>query len=194
VSTKHDIELRAAAAAASVLGAQLIRRDVSGAQQTRDFDLVFSDGSLEPLEVTRHVDQAAYETWERLRRDAGNLPAPSLTRVWTVAAPPSTPTAGGRQPYDIRRLRRELEPALAQLEQAGITTIELGRVRREQPDAFRSLADLGVQDGLSRLPQPGEVPHISIGSPVGESLSRTSSRQRSSWRPATSATRRSWRS
>jgi hypothetical protein len=166
MAIKHDIELRAGAAAASVLGAKLIRRDIRGAQRTRDFDLVLADGSVEPLEVTRHVDRPAYETWERIR--SSRLPAPSLSRVWVVAVPSSTPTTSGtRAPYDVRRLKHELEQALAEIEQAGHTTIELGRLQRELPRAFATLVDLGIQDGLARAPKPGEAPHISIGAPVG---------------------------
>lgn len=117
VAVKDDIELRAGAAAAHVLGAKLIRRDTGG-RRIRDFDLVLPDGSLEPLEVTRHVDQQAYQTWERLR--TGTFRAPSLTQVWAVAVPASAPTAaGGREPHDVRKLQRELEPALARLAAEG---------------------------------------------------------------------------
>jgi hypothetical protein len=52
-----DTELKAGAAAAFVLGAWLERLDLPPAQATRDFDLVFSDGSREPLEITSYVDR-----------------------------------------------------------------------------------------------------------------------------------------
>ena len=52
-----DLELKAAAAAAYVLGATLIRRDLPPAQ-TRDFDFIFPDQSIEPLEVARSGRQA----------------------------------------------------------------------------------------------------------------------------------------
>jgi hypothetical protein len=166
MAVKHDIELSAAAAAAHVLGAKLIRRDIDGAQLTRDFDLVLRDHSREPLEVTRHVDQLAYQTWERIR--PGRLPALSLKRVWAVGVPSSMPIAGGgRAPYDVCKLQRELEGALAELEMAGHTAVELGRLQRELPTAFATLVDLRIQGGLSRTPEPGESPHISIGAAVG---------------------------
>jgi hypothetical protein len=51
-SISGDTELKAAAAAAFVLEARLERLDIP-AQGMRDFDLVFSDGSREPIEITR---------------------------------------------------------------------------------------------------------------------------------------------
>jgi hypothetical protein len=135
-------------------------------QQTRDFDLVLPDGSVEPLEVTRHVDQAAYQTWERLRR-ATDLSAPSLSRVWVIATPSSTLTPKGPRAYDVRKLLQALEPVLGELERNGYTSIELGRLQRELPLAFSALLDLGIQDGFSREPRPPEAAHISLGAPVG---------------------------
>jgi hypothetical protein len=164
MAVKVDVELIAAAAAAHVLGAKLVRRDTGG-RQIRDFDLVLPNGSYEPLEVTRHVDQPAYETWERV--GSGLMPTPLLTRVWTIAIPASTPTKSGREPYDVRKLRREIESVLLELEHAGHTTINLGRLEHELPSAFRVLLDLRIQDGISRLPHPGEQPHISYNAPVG---------------------------
>src|SRR5262249_41181463 len=75
--------------------------------------------------------------------------------------------AKARTPYDVRKAWEELEPALEQLEQAGRTSIELGRLQRELPGAFRALVELGIQDGISRAPVTGEKPHISLLAPVG---------------------------
>jgi hypothetical protein len=167
MAVKVDIELRAAAAAASVLGAKLVRRDIPGAPSgTRDFDLVLTDESIEPLEVTRHADELAWRSWERIK--SGLLPAPSLRRVWIlgVAASSLDPT-GVRQPFDQRRFRREIEGVLAALEQAGNDFINYGRLERTLPAACETLLELGVQDGFSRAPRAGEAPHVNFNAPVG---------------------------
>lgn len=164
-----DLELRAGAAAASVLGAKLIWRDVSGAQQTRDFDLVFPDNSVEPLEITRYVDEPALRTWERLR-GVTPLAAPSLARIWVLAVPAADyDPAGARVAYDVRRFVRTIEPALAALEAAGLETINLGRTERDPAlaNAFQVLLDLGIQDGFARQPAAGQTPYISFNAPVG---------------------------
>jgi hypothetical protein len=143
-----------------------VRVDVGG-RQLYDFDLVLADGSREPLEITRHVDRAAYETWERLG-SAGALITPSLARVWVLALPHrDVDAAGNAQPYDVRKFRAEIEPALAALEGAGYETIALGRLQRELPTVFQTLLDLGIQDGFSRDRRSGEPAHISTGAPVG---------------------------
>jgi hypothetical protein len=164
-----SLELRAGAAAASVLGAKLLRRDIPGAHQTRDFDLLLGDGSVEPLEITRYVDEPALRTWERLR-GATPLRAPSLSRVWVLAIPPADVEAGGtRVAYDVRKFVATIESALAALEAAGHQTINLGRVQVDPAlaNAFRTLVDLGVQDGYSRAPAPGQTAYVSFGAPVG---------------------------
>ncbi|MGH2800579.1 MAG: hypothetical protein ACRDM0_23510 [Thermoleophilaceae bacterium] len=164
-----DLELKAAAAAAHVLCARLVRRDIGGAQHTRDFDLVFHDGRLEPLEVTRFVDRPALETWERIRR-AAPLSAPSLTRRWVLALPHSTPVGDERRkPYDVKDFIAKVEPALAAIEAAGHETINLGRLQHDSAlaPAFQTLLDLRIQDGISHPLEAGQAPHISLFAPVG---------------------------
>jgi hypothetical protein len=81
--------------AANVLDAKLVPRDVAGAQQSRDFDLVFSDGrDPEPLEVTKFASQPDIETWERLDRLDGEIAAPELSYVWLLDDGP--PITGSR--------------------------------------------------------------------------------------------------
>jgi hypothetical protein len=63
MSTKEEIELRAAAAAAYVLDAILILATSAGSAYAGP-RLRLADGSVEPLEVTRHIDQRAFETWD----------------------------------------------------------------------------------------------------------------------------------
>jgi hypothetical protein len=169
MSAIDPLELRAGAAAASVLGAKLIRRDAHSAHQTRDFDLVFADGRVEPLEITRYVDEPALRTWERLR-GVTPLAAPSLARTWVLAVPAADFDAGGtRVAYDIRKFVATIESALAALERAGHETINLGRIQHDSTlaRAFQTLVDLGVQDGCSRVPAIGQAPYISFNAPVG---------------------------
>lgn len=159
--------MTAAAIAAFVLGANAKRRDFGG-RQVRDFDLIFPDGHTEPLEVTRHFDRAATETWERLSRQ--ERAAPSLSRVWTVDTPSKAPTpSGGTAPYDVRRFFRDAEAALRELEDAGYERFDLamGRGDRRVAAACDALARLGVQAGLSRELQPSEAPRINVVAPVG---------------------------
>jgi hypothetical protein len=66
------LELRAAAAAAYVVGGRAQRRDLGGSRM-RDFDLRYPDGRTdEPLEITSFVDRASLETWKRLGRSDVN--------------------------------------------------------------------------------------------------------------------------
>jgi alkanesulfonate monooxygenase SsuD/methylene tetrahydromethanopterin reductase-like flavin-dependent oxidoreductase (luciferase family) len=70
-SISDDTELKAAAAAAFVLGARLERLDIPPAQGMRDFDLVFSDGSREPIEITRSRARSAQGESDQLERSGG---------------------------------------------------------------------------------------------------------------------------
>jgi hypothetical protein len=131
VSQKEDIEARAGAVAASILSARAERRDFGGGQQIRDFDLVLPDGKREPLEITRHIDQPALETWERTR---GINPAPSLSRYWTLDIPHKAVGASGiERPFDVREFLKEVEPALRELEEAGFERFDVGLGRRDRP-------------------------------------------------------------
>lgn len=168
-SISDDTELKAAAAAAFVLGARVERLDIPPAQGMRDFDLVFDDGQREPLEITSYVDRPAHETWERIRR-AAPLVAPSLMRRWALAVPHSTSTSdGARGPYDVKDFVERIESALAALEVAGHHTINLGRLQRESALAgpFQTLVTLGIQDGVSHALVPGQPATISFFAPVG---------------------------
>ncbi len=163
-----DLELKAGAAAAYVLAAKLIRRDLPPAQNTRDFDLVFPDGSFEPLEVTRCADATALQTWDRI--GAGTVVAPSLRRRWVLSVPNSVPISETkRAAYDVKEFTARIEPALAALESRGHDTINLGPMQRDPAlaPAMQTLLELRVQHGFSR-PLPGDVPgHISFNASVG---------------------------
>jgi len=79
------LELRAAAAAAYVVGGRAQRRDLGGSRM-RDFDLRYPDGRAdEPLEITSFVDRAGLETWKRVGRK--DPIASMVSRVWTLDMP-----------------------------------------------------------------------------------------------------------
>jgi hypothetical protein len=165
-----DLENRAAAAASWVLNAKARRCDLGGSS-IRDFDLLFDDGHVEPLEVTAHVAASVRQTWARIE-DADQV-APTLTRVWTVNHPSGVPDPRGdrSQPYDVRRCLTEAEPALAVLEAAGYEQFDAGLVWRVEDstgaDAMHALARLAIDFALSRPPEPGEQPRIQLGAAVG---------------------------
>jgi len=167
----RELEERAAASACWALGnAKAIPRDDGTAPSTRDFDLLFDDGHTEPLEVTVHADRAVVQTSERLGRS--DKVAPSLTRVWTVDAPPSAlESAGKRVALDVRRFLQVAEPAIAVLEANGIHRYDIGAAaiepRVDVSTAYQTLLRLGSQFGFSREPIAGEQARIEIGAGVG---------------------------
>jgi hypothetical protein len=96
------LELRAAAAAAYVVGGQAQRRDLGGSRM-RDFDLRYPDGRTdEPLEITSFVDRASLETWKRLGRK--DPTASMVSRVWTLDMPSRKRSPDGSAgPSDVNR-------------------------------------------------------------------------------------------
>lgn len=167
----RELEERAAASACWALGnTKAIPRDDGSAPSTLDFDLVFEDGHVEPLEVTIHADRAVVQTSERLGR--ADKVAPSLTRVWTVDAPSFEVDASGRRAaLDVRGFLQAAEPAIAVLEANGIHRYDIGaavgEARVDVAAAYQSLLRLGSQFGFSRDPVSGEQPRIEIGAGVG---------------------------
>jgi hypothetical protein len=161
----------AAAAVANALNAKLIHRDVRGAQQTRDFDLVYRDGrSDEPLEVTTFASQLELQSWERLDRleRRGGIPAEGLRRVWHLDVGASI-TDNRTATLDVRRIEREVIRLLAALEAADYHRIEYGEMARD-PDvaeASHELLVLGIDAGHSRLPSEGEIPRVVLVAPTG---------------------------
>jgi hypothetical protein len=105
-SISDDIELKAAAAAAFVLGARVDRLDIPPAQGMRDFDLVFRDDSREPLEITRYVDRAAYGLAVLEGRDVWAITS-LLDRVYAAdAAPVAEPHTTTRSQVEPRSAER----------------------------------------------------------------------------------------
>lgn len=170
----NGIERRAAAAVSYALGARAHRRDFGGSS-LRDYDVVFLDGSVEPLEVTIYADEPVIRTGERLRR--ADRRAPSLKRYWALDIPNSARRASGaREPYDVLRFFREAEPALREIEEAGHERFDLGLMTRDPrvEAAIRRLARLGCDFGFSHeLPpgQPGQIRAVAgVGGVITEEL------------------------
>jgi hypothetical protein len=168
-SVKRDIELRAAAAVAFALGARAQERDPGGgATSIRDFDLVFTDRSDEPLEVTTYADQAVLQTWSRLERL--DREAPSLKRTWALDMPSvETISASKSAATDVDRFMAEAEIALKEIEAAGYERFDAGLIYRDATvgEAARRLLRIGCQFGFSHPAPPGESGRIQPGSPVG---------------------------
>ena len=143
----RDIELRAAAAVAFVLGARVRVCDPGGGPvSSRDFDLVFTDRPDEPLEITTCADQAVLQTWSRLQRL--DREAPTLGRIWALDMPSAQLTAtGGSGPTDVKRFMDEAEIALRDIEAAGYTQFDAGMLYRDPVvgDAARRLLRIGCQ-------------------------------------------------
>lgn len=162
-------ELLAAAAVADVLDARLIRRDLPGTQQTRDFDLVFAGGrDPEPLEVTTFASRPDIETWQRLERLGGEISAPELNHVWYLDV--GAPITGRRtEALDVRQIAREVVAILAALEAGGYQSIEYGQIDRDPAVTaeLRRLLALGVDAGHAASPIKGDTARVVFVAPVG---------------------------
>ena len=167
MSNGADIEARAAAAVAHALGARAVRRDLGG-KQTRDFDLVLADGSVEPLEITIAADQVVRHTWARINQL--DRDAPSLTKAWTVNVPNSVLDSNGRPiPFAARDFLAEAEPLLQELETAGISELNpttWASAGAAQP-AVMKLLGLGCDLGMSHELATGEDGRIYLSSGIG---------------------------
>ena len=162
-----DLERRIAAAICSILGSKYTRRDIGGTQ-IRDFDLVFADKHVEPLEITEASIESIRQTQGRLRTT--DREAPSLSRWWSLDMPSRQLAAdGAEEAYDIRRLLDEAEGFLGALEAAGRTSFDIASerysVRRGSVlfDPSNGLFRLGVSLGSSLPAPPGEVGRITLG-------------------------------
>lgn len=158
------LELRAAAAAAYVVGGRAQRRDLGGTRM-RDFDLRYPDGRTdEPLEVTRSVDQATLATWMRLRRM--DAIAPTLSRVWMLDMPSrERGPDGSTGPSDVNRFVKYAGPLLRALEERGQHDFYVPGPPGDE--VLQGLADLGCDAGSSRAAGPGETGSIEGIAPAG---------------------------
>jgi hypothetical protein len=166
---KERIELVTAAAVADVLGAKLVRRDVPGAQQMRDFDLVFSAGRAdEPLEVTTFASQPEIQTRQRLDRIDEEVVAPELSNDWYLDV--GGPILSQRtRTLDVRQLAKEIVARLAVLEAGGYRSIEHVTMDHDPAVAaeMRRLRTLGVSGGHGRPHAEGEDPRVVFVASVG---------------------------
>jgi hypothetical protein len=140
-------EIVAGAIVAAVVGAEYAEaKDVRGAPAgTRDFDLVFSDGHVEPLEATTVADDAVIGTSQRMSRL--DRDSPSLSRIWTIHMPSSEvgPDGVARQTA-VLEFHSRAEKLLRRLEEEGCHEFDVRRQWPSDPSlaaTFRSLAKIG---------------------------------------------------
>jgi hypothetical protein len=125
IRDKAEIEWNAAAVVVAALGADRAEQRDMGGEQLRDFDIVFSDGHAEPLEVTLDAQEAVMQTWDRLDR-ANELDA-DLSRLWLIS-PDFYDKDGRASVLDVRAVRDTLIPALQKLERLAIHECETFRL------------------------------------------------------------------
>lgn len=158
------LELRAAAAAAYVVGGRAQRRDLGGSRM-RDFDLRYPDGRTdEPLEITSFVDRASLETWKRLGRK--DPTASMVSRVWTLDMPSrERGPDGSTGPSDVNRFLERARVLLHVLEERGQHEFQLPGLSDDK--VVQGLIDLGCDTGCSRVAGPDETGRIETVAPVG---------------------------
>ena len=168
-ANKEQSELLAAAAVAQALDAKLLRRDLPGTQQTRDFDLVFADGrDPEPLEVTTFASRPDIETSKRLDRLDEEIPAPELNRDWVLDL--GAPITGQRtRPLDVLQIERDVVELLAALEAGGYESIDYGLIGRDPAVSaeLQRLSGLGVDAGYATSRAEGDTANVMLVAPVG---------------------------
>jgi len=158
------LELKAAAAAAYVVGGRAHRRDLGGTRM-RDFDLRYPDGRTdEPLEVTCFIDRAGLETWKRL--GSKDSTAPALSRVWTVDVQSREGRADGSAgPYDVNRFLKQAEPLFRALEERGQHDFYVPGPPGD--NVLEGLAGSWLRCRLSRAARPRETGRIEGVAPTG---------------------------
>lgn len=157
-----------AAIACKVLGARYRRRDLRGVaggpSASHDFDLEFSSGQVEALEVCFFTNPTVRAQWSAIR--ALDVEAQSLANSWTI---------GVREGAMIKGLPENAEPHLLVLEQNGVdrfidSDYLEGRARRVADGllvAYKGLIDLGVIDATVAPTPTGESPRIVVAAGVG---------------------------
>jgi hypothetical protein len=158
------LELRAAAAAAYVVGGRAQRRDLGGSRM-RDFDLRYPDGRAdEPLEITSCVDRAGLETWKRVGRK--DPIASMVSRVWTLDMPSREQGPDGSVgPSDVSRFFERAGVLLHALEERGQHEFQVPGLPDDK--VVQGLTDLGCDMGFSRVRGPDETGRIETVAPVG---------------------------
>jgi hypothetical protein len=170
-----EVELRAAAAVAFVVGGRYRQLDVPGAPSgTRDFDLIFDERNPEPLEITLAMIEQMRQTSERI--SAKDTTAPSLSHSWVLHIPSMERLPSGDPgSYDVDRLFRAIVTVLKVFEGLGIERLDVAADRRSAPvgtplrAAYDALFRHGVTMGLPLDPLPGESPRIHLKSTTSSS-------------------------
>jgi hypothetical protein len=111
---------------ASVLAVRVERRDVPGAPNTRDYDIIRPDDSTEPLEVWTFTDQAERGLYAAQDRQGMSLASDQLTGSWFVWLPKAPESRG-----QVKDLRKSLPIYLRQLEALGIHDVRCDDAYRQ---------------------------------------------------------------
>jgi len=147
----RETEDRAAAAAALATGGLARRIDKSGAGSgLRDFDLLFPDGRVEPLEVTSNTHRQTRETSARAGRQTSRRT--TLSRTWLLALP-----SGSTETLDVERICRDVIAPLRVVEAHGVNALSEVWMHDSLPlsSAVRAIDALGVTGGTSAVPSDG---------------------------------------
>jgi hypothetical protein len=156
----------AAAAAAFVLGARARPIDVPGGPPgQRDFDLVFPDCTIEPLEVTSNAHAPSRQTSARAAYHSSQ--PTTLTRTWLLSLP-----RGTKQAVDVAHVRREVVEPLRVLEAYGTESlydVSLFDPASPASSAARVVRSLGVTSGVSVAPDDG-IPRLELAVMYGDAV------------------------
>ena len=139
------------------LGAdEVIPRYVPGAPEgTHDFDLTIGNQVL-AVEVTTSADAVARSFWDAVHNREWE--EPSLSRSWGL-----TLTSGAR----VHRVKDRAPRELQVLEHSDVTRFRFGQASAtrdpEAVEALRSLADLGIQNGISSEVSPSRIHIATVG-------------------------------
>ena len=163
---KGDIsptEALAIAQIEAVLGARGEHLDTEEAPDgMRDFDLVFSDGRREPVEVTSHASSSAFlRTQNRISRES--RPPATVRNRWMVTVPPTNDGA----PANLRIARPLLVSLIEKLDADGFTDLDTAALAYPfEPDRYqdeaRALLDLGIRHASAAPPREGEPGWIEL--------------------------------
>ena len=127
---KHELEERAAQLVVDELGAGSYEAlDIPGApDNSRDFEILFTDGHREPLEVTTNLDTTVMKSLGRTGGGIIELDA-DVARLWMVTSEATwTDTRGETQPFDRDKVVALIVPLIEQLERDGETSLDMPRL------------------------------------------------------------------
>ena len=148
----REAEEWAAAAAAFACGARARPIDVPGGPSgLRDFDLVFPDCTVEPLEVTSNTHAPSRQTSARAAQRSSH--PTTLTRTWLLSLP-----RGTEQAVDVEQVLREVVEPLRVLEAHGTESLNDALLldwASPVSAASRAVRALGVTSGMSVAPDDG---------------------------------------